>query len=445
MDSLSSAGAILEGASRKLTSSITGDLHDIDLLERELEPVLKRLKQSGRQSFQDIYIFDRTVGKWCGISLPWGARRLQRKSNGACTEVAVVDVERRLVERYSITIWRRENNFIEARNSTAPVKKVRIDSESNAAPIQRPVLHEAPIDAVYTWVNSSDPAWRKSFEEHFSSKFVDRDRFSQSDELRYSLRALVQFAPWIRTIYILSNCPPPSWFVRTAKVVWVPHEDVIPEQYLPTFNSHAIETFLHRIPNISENFIYLNDDFFVSDFVKRKDFFSDFGTSVSRLEPYGVLQYLEELCLAGHGEEWQHAAVNGMNIIWEKFGTRPTQLHRHAPYAFKRSVLVEMEKEFAREFHATRLARLRSRSDLSIASFLYHHYALSTRRAVEANDESMIVRHTNYVRFETQKLYRQMKFFCVNDGGGSGHDLGFKRFKHRFLSKLYPFKSEAEL
>ena len=68
----------------------------------------------------------------------------------------------------------------------------------------------------------------------------------------------------------------PSWLnVANEKIVVVKHEDFIPKEYLPTFNSHTIELNLHRIKGLSEYFIYFNDDTFILDKLQEKDFFKN--------------------------------------------------------------------------------------------------------------------------------------------------------------------------
>ncbi|MBB6511092.1 hypothetical protein F4695_004490 [Rhizobium soli] len=438
------AGDVLENLSLNFTAPVTANHRDIDLAAVTFPFVFEALSKLAESSGQRLYIYNGASAEWVDVTRSRFKAYIQREARSGCIEVAFVDQDQRLISRYSITLWKQAGNYIEARNPAAPIKRIRANEKSLARRQKPPQANEHQVDAVFTWVDSSDPDWRASFELHSHTKVADKDRFDQSDELRYSIRAVEQFAPWIKNIFVFSNCAPPSWYSASGKVSWVRHEEVIPSEYLPTFNSHSIETFLHHIPNLSENFIYFNDDFFISDFVSPQDFHTHYGQSVSRLEPYGAIQYLEEICAADQGEEWQYAALNGAKLIYERFGFRPRQIHRHAPYAFQKSVFQQLEQEFPDAFHSTRSARFRTRGDYSVASFLYHHYALAVRSALEANDESMIVRHTNYARFEKQKLYKNMKFFCVNDGGGSGEHAGYMQFKLRFLSKRYPFKSHAE-
>ena len=45
------------------------------------------------------------------------------------------------------------------------------------------------------------------------------------------------------------------------------------EEYLPTFSSHPIELNLHRIKDLSEKFVYFNDDTFITRPMEEEDFF----------------------------------------------------------------------------------------------------------------------------------------------------------------------------
>ena len=81
-------------------------------------------------------------------------------------------------------------------------------------------------------------------------------------------------APWVNNIYLITNGQRPKWLnVNHPKLKWVRHEEFIPEEYLPTFNSSAIEMNIHRIDGLSENFVLFNDDMYLIQDVKYSDFF----------------------------------------------------------------------------------------------------------------------------------------------------------------------------
>ncbi|WEJ12935.1 stealth conserved region 3 domain-containing protein (plasmid) [Sinorhizobium sp. K101] len=302
-----------------------------------------------------------------------------------------------------------------------------------------------PIDVVYTWVNADDPAWRDLIAPYRDRIKVDHDRFVQYDELKYSIRSLFTFAPWVRKVYIFTNCAPPEWFLPSDRIQWVKHEEVIPKAYLPLFNSHAIETFLHEIPGLSERYIYFNDDVFLSGAVRPTDFFNAYGQSVSRMETSGVLTHLEQRVEAGTAEEWQCAAVNSAKLLFKETGVFPLRLHRHAPHAYQRTVYAELANKFPKELEVTRRARFRQETDYTFTSFLFHHFALWRGKAAHLDEDSMVVRASNYKRFLARKIYSTQRFFCINDGGGSADDADFQRFKKKFLNAHYPFKSPAEI
>lgn len=127
------------------------------------------------------------------------------------------------------------------------------------------------IDAVYLWCDGNDPQFKEQKQERFAQlgiPFVECNsgelRFYDNNELLYSLRALQKNAPWINRIFIVTNKQKPNWLVPHPKIVIVDHEEIIPKHLLPTFNSVVIESYIHKIPSLSEKFIYLNDDVFLN-------------------------------------------------------------------------------------------------------------------------------------------------------------------------------------
>ncbi|OWF50745.1 N-acetylglucosamine-1-phosphotransferase subunits alpha/beta-like isoform X2 [Mizuhopecten yessoensis] len=108
---------------------------------------------------------------------------------------------------------------------------------------------------------------------------VSASRFEDNEELRYSLRSIDRFAPWVRHIYIITNGQIPYWLnMEHPRVTVVTHEDLFPNKtHLPTFSSPAIEAHVHRIPGLSKRFIYLNDDVMFGKEVWPDDFYTFSG------------------------------------------------------------------------------------------------------------------------------------------------------------------------
>ena len=146
-----------------------------------------------------------------------------------------------------------------------------------------------PIDAVITWVDGNDKAHEEKLISYCKLKGIQRSeaaaptRFDQRGEIVYCLMSLLRFAPWLRTIYIVTDAQRPSILEQLKgtpyekKIKIIDHQDIFQglENYLPTFNSLSIESVLWRIEGISDNFIYLNDDFSLIRPVSCEDFFRD--------------------------------------------------------------------------------------------------------------------------------------------------------------------------
>ena len=133
------------------------------------------------------------------------------------------------------------------------------------------------IDFVLLWVDGNDPAWRAQKNQYSPAKkdYGSSDnRFRDWDNLQYWFRGVEKYAPWVNNIYFITWGHLPPWLnTEHPKLKIIKHEDFIPEQYLPTFNSDTIETNLFRIEELSETFVLFNDDFFLIDDVRPDDFF----------------------------------------------------------------------------------------------------------------------------------------------------------------------------
>jgi len=132
---------------------------------------------------------------------------------------------------------------------------------------------DTAIDIVYLWVDGSDPVWRAkrhaaalclgAAESQMLAPFGNVEgRFRDNGELRYSLRALERFFPGHGQVYLVTDGQTPPWLRSTSRLTVVSHQDLLPANRLPTFDSGNIESYIHRIPGLSERYFYLNDDVF---------------------------------------------------------------------------------------------------------------------------------------------------------------------------------------
>ena len=280
----------------------------------------------------------------------------------------------------------------------------------------------------------------------------DRARFENRDDLKYSLRSISEFAPWVRNVYIVSNCRPPEWLnLNRADIHWVRHEELFDPQFLPTFSSHAIETVLHKIPGISEHFLYFNDDFYLVRDVCPEHFFFANGIAKLRLESYGMVNGEPAL----GDPDYLNGARNGAELINEEFGGWPVHLHTHSPQSLNSQIIQEMEEKYPDAFNRTRSQRFRSPSDISVTGFLYSHYAFAQGRAVTngSNDTLLIQQNHDFVsRFARIERMRERPrpnsgpvAICINDGNGSADNVEWNVAASEFVNRYFMKHSKYEL
>lgn len=133
-----------------------------------------------------------------------------------------------------------------------------------------------PIDIVLPWVDGSDMVWLNEKKKYCPDMdpAYEAARYRDWGLLKYWFRAIEKNAPWVNKIHFITYGHIPSWLnTKNEKINIVKHSDYIPKEYLPTFSSHVIEINLHRIKELSEHFIYLNDDVYIMNSTKKEDFF----------------------------------------------------------------------------------------------------------------------------------------------------------------------------
>ena len=313
-----------------------------------------------------------------------------------------------------------------------------------------------PIDVVYTWVDGSDPDWilRKAAaqDEHLTRSAVmhalaaNESRFISRDELRYSLRSLDMYADWVRHVYLVTDNQVPPWLDTTnPRLTVVSHRELFGDRgALPTFNSHAIESQLHRIEGLSEQYLYLNDDVFFGRPVSPSLFFHG----------NGLAQFFLSHAKLGLGPAndddmpVMSAAKNNRDLMAKMFDRTISNKFKHVPHALRRSVMRDMEEDFAADFERTAAAQFRSHQDISISAALAHYYAYATGRAVPGNIRYFyadIARDDTPHRLKSLLWTRDYDVFCLNDHDSSKIDPATQaKIIGDFLSAYFPQPSSFE-
>ena len=178
-----------------------------------------------------------------------------------------------------------------------------------------------PIDYVVPMVFHDDVLWQEDFKK-VNSRFDvnsihDFVRFRSWSLEELLIRCVKRNMPFVRTIYIVlaRESQKKDWMDQEGvRVVY--HREFIPERFLPTFNSCAIEMFLDKIPGISDRFIYGNDDMFPLTELSERDFFEgDVPCQHCGFKPMpDNPNAFHKLCLAG------------LNFVASEFGLRYTDV-----------------------------------------------------------------------------------------------------------------------
>jgi len=278
------------------------------------------------------------------------------------------------------------------------------------------------IDMVFSWVDGNSPAYRAARALRMEGVVVGEGddsvaRFQQINELKYALRAVYMFMPWIRHIFIATDSAAPDWLADHPAISLVRSEDhFLDPTVLPTHNSQAVESQLQHIEGLSEHFLYSNDDMFIGRPLGPDMFFS----------PGGITKFIKAGTRIGLGDNhldrsgFENAARVNRRLLQERFGRITTRHLEHCATPLRRSVLVEMEQAFAAEFAATAGSRFRAKDNISVTNSLYHYYALLTGRAVTQENAKVKYVDTTLVTglasLDQLLKKRSHDFFCLNDG-----------------------------
>lgn len=245
------------------------------------------------------------------------------------------------------------------------------------------------IDFVVTWVDMDDPCWQADFEKYSGKgrnekNGVSKARFRDYGLLKYWFRGIEKFAPWVRKIHFVTCGQKPAWLdPDNEKINLVSHRDFIPEQYLPTYNSVVIERYIHKIPGLSEHFVYFNDDFFIIRPVERERFFKNglpCDIAVFQYNPSWSQWYVriknnlkiinrhfdKRSVISRDHDKWYHKSY-GSNAVWnyilKPYGKFITLRTPHNAQPYLKSTFEEVWASAEKELTETSSNRFRALND----------------------------------------------------------------------------------
>lgn len=309
------------------------------------------------------------------------------------------------------------------------------------------------VDLVYLWADGSDEAWMNKKAKFLAEKTglnieaTSKARTSDNEELRFSLRSVERYAPWIRKIFIVTDEQIPSWLnTDNPKVEIIDIRQILPSKALPCYNSVVIEYFLYKIPGLSEHFIYANDDMFIQKSINADFFFnSSNGLPIIRLQRSLSNKYIKALSekLNINSNVYRRTINNAALLIESKYGKYYSSTPHHNIDAYLKSDYQELvENIFKEEIDAVITNHFRTPEDIQRIIFLYYALAIKKgeKRFVTREESTRIrVHKPDYMSYITR--YNPY-LFCLNDSHRST-DEDRERIKP-FLEALFPHKSSFE-
>lgn len=245
-------------------------------------------------------------------------------------------------------------------------------------------MEQQKVDVVFTWANEYDNDWNSSLKKHLKqneSKNESRAQMEDKCEARYrscdtlesAINSVLTHFKDLRNIYVVSTGNPPSFISENKSIKWIRHEDIFPskEDYLPTFNALSIEAFLHKIPGLSDYFIFINDDVIISKPCSFKDFFCD-NKPIYRLSerfiPYTLMSFR---ILRGRDLDGSLFAVLRANRkLHKRYKSSGNWLLSHAPQPFYLPSFIRIRKLYEFIYDRGAKEKFRSKKHLSITNHL---------------------------------------------------------------------------
>lgn len=333
------------------------------------------------------------------------------------------------------------------------------------------------IDIVLPWVDGSDPEWQRVKAESQKKYCPEKEacsniRFENWDNLQYWFRAVERFMPWVHKIFFITWGHLPA-FLKTdhPKLEIVTHDDYLPAEYLPTFNSGAMEINVHRIKNLSENYIMFNDDFFPLQPIAEEYYFKDDMVCDEAVENIIVTATMGPIANMA-----RYLQVNHMIIINRHFKKRQVQekhwdkwycenygdlLERtkslqywndfpgfHDPHmacALKKSVLQKIWELEEKDMNKASMGHFRSFSDIN-------HYLIRYWQLCEGNfyprrteGKMCIVNKDNYREYAEGIRAQKWQMVSLNEDCTEEEFVLIKKEINEALAALFPQKSSFEI
>ena len=294
------------------------------------------------------------------------------------------------------------------------------------------------IDLVITYLNNNDKKWQRDYKTYSRIEKKKYDpfgiRFRDWNNFKYVLRSIANYMSFINNLYIIVSDEsqiPEYVNTDTAKIIF--HKDIIPEKYLPTFNSNTIELFIYKITELSENFLYTNDDIFITNNISAKDFYDNemnpkidvFEKRISRNNVYiNSLRNTQELVLNEHNVTFK----SKLSLLRSNHSINP----------MKKSMWEYYRDKYKNEM-SNSITRFRDKSNITQELSNYHFFIKDKNNVTKRN--TRYFSFINNTTYDLENLIndKNITAICINDNGVIDFDI-YKTEVNVILERKYPNK-----
>lgn len=330
-------------------------------------------------------------------------------------------------------------------------------------------MADHPIDLVMPWLDDRDPAWRKERGVYSEKKDEDQvELFRDWELLRYWFRGVEKALPWIHKVHFLTWGHLPPWLdTEHPKLNIVRHEDFIPKTYRPTFSSIPISLNIHRIPGLSEQFIYTNDDFYFLAEVKQEEYFQNglpcdclCAQPITEVDAKGFghilwsnIDALNEFfdmheCMQAHPDKWfspeYPQAVLDTNLWAQRLRRFPGFKNPHLPTPMLKSTFETVWEKAHDRMHHSSLHKFRALDDCNEWLMRYWQFAEGEfipylrkgGRSMEISSPEEELRET--------LLSSKYRVICLNEGGKNVNFEQRKVYLKELFEIVFPEMSSYE-
>ncbi len=261
------------------------------------------------------------------------------------------------------------------------------------------------MDIVITYVNGLDPEWQRDYERYTAKPIVEK-RFRDWGTLRYLFRGIAKNMPFIRKVHLVvsQESQVPAWINRNEVNV-VLHKDIIPAEFLPTFNCNPIEMHLHRIEGLDEEYIYFNDDIYPLLECKPTDFFRDGRGVLGMSHHLLVMDMFKQICR------------NSNRVARKALGLKPSLWFLRPQHVCTPMLKSECEALYAKVEEDIRASLTRVREANNLNQYLFLDYMYLKGKIIK---ERLSKKHFSVGVVSARQLRKFIehpthKLTCVND------------------------------